>query len=111
MTLFDPLKHVNVSSEILFQELSLLTLEQMIQFELCKSLHKSYNSSLPKSLQIEINVKPKNSLYSLRSNDKILFPKYLSTKCVPSIANLGADVWNTLPERFKMLPYNIFAKT
>lgn len=112
MTLHGHLYGTNLSANEIIKNLKLLKTEDIVKLELAKFMHKASNGNLPSSFKNHFIEKSSMHNYQLRSlrNNKFYRQKAKTAEYKRSLAISGVDLWATIDQGLKTLPFFLFSR-
>ena len=94
--------------DVIYSELKILPIEDHINFEMLKSLHKFVHKQLPDPLMRHFNFSSQHHTYPTRHSTDPRFPgRYCYNGLINSYICKGPTIWSKLPQEYKNIcnPY------
>ena len=112
MCLHGPLYDLNFSAEELFNNLEILTTENISKFEMAKFMYKASNYVLPPSLLSHFTLTSSVHNYATRShtNQEYRLPSYKLVQSQRWVSYSGIKLWQSVNPEIKCMPFAAFKR-
>ena len=112
MCLHGPLYDLNFSAEELFNNLEILTTENISKFEMAKFMYKASNNMLPPSLLSHFTLTSSVHNYATRShtNQEYRLPSYKLVQSQRWVSYSGIKLWQSVDPEIKCMPFAAFKR-
>jgi len=94
---------------LLFLKYNIISINQLIKFEIAKLIFSYRNSNLPQTFDLYFKYINEISPYSTRKLEKKFYlPIYKTTQAQKSIKFIGVKIWNEIPNQTRALTFKKF---
>ena len=96
----------------MYLELCLLNINDIMRYEVAKHVHKFHSNNLPSVFSSQFSLLSTHHSYSTRASTRrdLVIPRSRKDFGMRSIKIFGARVWNDVPDHFRTLNAETFAK-
>ena len=103
--------HYRDEAKLFYNQFRILQIDDLLKFEIAKFVHCNTTNKTPNSFR---NYFCKTAEYSSRvmrqssDNSNLYIPRYRTNKLQSFIKHQGVKIWNSIPQKIRVLSYNRF---